>query len=136
MPSANVKQSVPFLMVTDMAAALRFYVEGLGFNKTIEWMPHGEIEWCWLQHGGAALMLQEYREGRRPDGTLGLGTSICFMCEDALAIYRDTRGRGLAASQQPFVGNNCWVVEFRDPDGHALYFESETDAPEESILNE
>jgi uncharacterized glyoxalase superfamily protein PhnB len=132
----NVRQSVPFFMVTNMEEALRFYVDGLGFTKTIEWTPHGRPEWCWLQHGGAALMLQEYREDRKPEGTLGLGVSVCFMCDDALAVYRETKARGLATSKKPFVGNNCWVVEFKDPDGHVLYFESETDAPEESELDE
>jgi hypothetical protein len=47
-------------MVTNMEASLRFYVDGLGFTKTIEWTPHGRIEWCRLEHGAAAIMLQEY----------------------------------------------------------------------------
>ena len=68
-PSGNVKQSVPFFMVTDMEASLRFYVDGLGFRKTMDWTPHGRVEWCWLEHGGAAIMLQEYRAGLRPDAT-------------------------------------------------------------------
>ena len=40
-------------------------------------------------------MLQEYLEGKRPEGTPGLGMSICFMCEDAVAMYRETQARGL-----------------------------------------
>lgn len=35
----NVKQAVPFFMVTDIEAAVRFYVEGLGFATTREWRP-------------------------------------------------------------------------------------------------
>ena len=130
----NVKQSVPFFMVTDMQASLRFYVDGLGFTKTGEWIPQDRIEWCWLQYGGAALMLQEYREGVRPTGTLGLGVSVCFTCDDALAIYRETKGRGLSVATRPFVGNNAWVVEFKDPDGYAVLFESSTDVPEDTVL--
>ena len=38
---ANVQQAVPFFMVNDIEASLRFYVDGLGFTKTIEWVPEG-----------------------------------------------------------------------------------------------
>jgi hypothetical protein len=31
----NVKQAVPFFMVTDIEASLRFYVDGLGFAMTV-----------------------------------------------------------------------------------------------------
>lgn len=123
-------------MVTDMEASLRFYVDGLGFTKTVDWLPHGKVEWCWLQLGGAAVMLQEYRPGLRPDATRGVGVSVCFMCGDALAIYRATKQKGLKTEKTPFVGNNLWVVHFKDPDGYDIYFESPADAAEESELNE
>jgi lactoylglutathione lyase len=123
-------------MVTDMEASLRFYVERLGFKKTMDWTPRGRIEWCHLEHGGAALMLQEYRPGLRPASTLGVGFSVCFMCEDALKIYRETRAKGLKTEKKPFVGNNLWVVQFKDPDGYDICFESPADAPEESELSE
>ena len=123
-------------MVADMEASLRFYVDGLGFTKTVDWLPHGKVEWCWLQLGGAALMLQEYRHGLRPDATRGVGVSVCFMCDDALAIYRATQAKGLPTEKKPFVGNKLWVVHFKDPDGYDIYFESPTDAAEESELDE
>ena len=84
--------------------------------------------------GGAAIMLQEYRTGMRPEAKHGVGVSVCFMCEDALAIYRETKAKGLHTEKPPFVGNNLWVVHFSDPDGYDIYFESPTDAPEESVL--
>ncbi len=128
----NVKQAVPFFWVTDMQASLRFYVDGLGFSMTRQWTPHGTIEWCCLEIGGAALMLQEYREGRRPDGALGAGVSINFICDDAIALYHQFVARGVAAGR-PFVGNGMWVTGMKDPDGYALFFESVTDAEEESV---
>jgi lactoylglutathione lyase len=78
----NVEQAVPFFMVTNMEASLRFYVDGLGFEMTKKWTPRGKIEWCWLQLGGAALMLQEFGKDRVPEGKLGLGFSVCFQCRD------------------------------------------------------
>ena len=131
----NVKQAVPFFMVTDIEAALRFYVDGLGFVMTNKWVPHGRIEWCWLELGAAALMLQEYRPGKRPDGPLGQGVSVCFTCADAIAIYHELVSRGVEV-KRPFVGNGLWVTSVADPDGHRLDFESPTDTPEGTEYSE
>jgi lactoylglutathione lyase len=140
--ASNVKQSVPFFMVTDIEASLRFYVEGLGFRITNEWRPEtagGRIQWCWLQHGDAAVMLQEYwRDGQpgvgAPAGPLGQGVSVCFMCADAIALYHDFIARGLEP-QRPFVGNGLWVTSLRDPNGYQLHFESPTDVAEETVYS-
>jgi lactoylglutathione lyase len=136
-----VKQAVPFFMVTDIEASLRFYVDGLGFEMTNAWRPErakGRVQWCWLQLGDASLMLQEFwkddRPGGAPEGPLGQGVSVYFMCTDAIAIYRDLISRGVAA-KRPFVGNNLWVTSVRDPDGYYLYFESPTDEPEETVYS-
>jgi lactoylglutathione lyase len=137
----NVKQAVPFFMVTDIEASLRFYVDGLGFVMTKAWRPKdagGRIEGCWLELGNAALMLQGY--GRRqtsiviPEGPLGQGVSICFMCADAIAIYHEVTARGIAA-RRPFVGNGLWVTSVQDPDGYRLDFESPTDVAEETVYS-
>ena len=130
----NVKQVTPFLWVRDMAAALTFYVDGLGCELKIKWEPDGKIEWCWLDLGEASLMLQQYRPELVPAIKRGEGVSLCFICEDALAIWRELRGRGLDP-KRPFVGNNMWVTEIADPDGYQLLFESKTDAEEESVYN-
>lgn len=132
----NVKQAVPFFMVTDIEASLRFYVDGLGFTLTNQWVPRGRIEWCWLELGEAALMLQEYRKDlpRVVEGKLGQGVSICFMCADALAIYHTLNARGVPATR-PFVGNGLWVTSVTDPDGYHLDFESPTDVPEETVYS-
>ena len=137
--TANVRQAVPFFGVTDIEASLRFYVDGLGCTLTNQWAPEGRIRWCWLQLGDAGLMLQEYwRDGRpagAPEGPLGPGVSICFMCADAIAIYRELVSRDVPA-ERPFVGNGLWVTSVRDPDGYRIAFESPTDAPEETVFSE
>lgn len=141
--SVNVKQAVPFFGVTNMEASLRFYVDGLGFQMKRRWIPDrpedkpdGRIRWCWLQLGEAAIMLQEFLPERRPKEVLGAGVNICFQCEDALALYREFKARGLQQRQRPFVGNSLWVVGLMDPDGYRIEFSSPTDAPEESELEE
>ncbi len=130
--TANVRQAVPFFMVRNLAASLRFYIDGLGFAITKRWEPEGRLRWCWLEPGTAALMLQEYAADRVPEAGAGLGVSVCFQCDDALELYRGFRERGIEP-RRPFVGNAMWVVALRDPDGYKLDFESPTDAEEESL---
>ncbi len=129
--AANVKKAVPFFGVTNMEASLQYYVDGLGFEMANKWVVEGRVRWCWLQHGGASLMLQEFLKERIPSGKLGEGMSVYFICEDALAIYREVKARGILA-ERPFVGNGLWVTKLTDPDGYTIFFESPTDSPEES----
>lgn len=133
----NVRQAVPFFWVHDLEASLRFYVAGLGFRMTRQWVDDGKVRWCWLELGDAAVMLQEFwTDGHHrnlPDGKLGVGVSVCFMCRDAIAIWRALVARGVPA-KRPFVGNGLWVTQVSDPDGYDLYFESPTDAPEETVF--
>jgi lactoylglutathione lyase len=137
--SGNVRQVVPFLHVSSMESSLRFYMDGLGFSMKNRWLVDGKVRWCWLMLGGAALMLQEFSEdghhSSRTSGKVGDGISIAFICEDAIAFYREVRGRGVDASE-PEVGNAMWVTELSDPDGFHLFFESYTDTPEETKLSE
>jgi lactoylglutathione lyase len=141
--TVNVKQAVPFFNVTSMESSLRFYIDGLGFKMKHQWIPDrtkdhpdGRIRWCWLELGDAAIMLQEFRPEGRPTQALGTGASVSFMCEDALALYREFKSRGIQTRNRPFVGNRLWVVPVTDPDGYRMEFSSPTDAPEESELEE
>ena len=84
-------------------------------------------------------MLQEFvKQGDGvllPEGALGQGVSLCFQCEDGVALYREFLSRGIEA-KEPFVGNSMWVTVLSDPDGYKLDFESPTDLPEDTKLSE
>jgi catechol 2,3-dioxygenase-like lactoylglutathione lyase family enzyme len=131
----KVGQAVPFFMVADMTRSLAFYVDGLGFARTNQWIVDGDIRWCWLELGGASLMLQQFAAGDRRfdgrEGPLGRGVAICFMCADAIALYHAVIARRLSP-KRPFVGNGLWVTSLSDPDGYRLDFESPTNVPEET----
>jgi catechol 2,3-dioxygenase-like lactoylglutathione lyase family enzyme len=134
---SNIRLAVPFFMVRDMEASLKFYTGDLGFAMTNKWAPRGKIEWCWLQRDDVSLMLQQPRDQEKfnQKGLRGNGVSICFQCADALALYHEFKSRGIEIPE-PFVGNNMWVVAFPDPDGYRLDFESTTDVPEETKYSE
>lgn len=83
-------------------------------------------------------MLQQGREeptAEVGEASPGGGISIYFICKDALALYREFSARGIVA-KRPFVGNGMRVVPLVDPDGYEIFFESFTDAAEESEYQE
>ena len=134
--SVNIRQAVPFFWVTDIVRSTRFYVEGLGARINLRWDVDGKLRWCWLDIGTAAVMLQELaKDDQRASSNLGSGVSINFICSDAVSFFRELRSRNVTA-RTPFVGNSMWVTQVTDPDGYELFFESSTDAPEESIYSE
>ena len=61
---------------------------------------------------------------------------VSFMFEDALALCRAFKSRGVRTRRRPSVGNGRWVVPLTDPDGYLIEFSSPTDAAEESELEE
>ena len=129
----NVRQVVPFLRVSDMERSLRYYVDGLGFVMKNRWVDEGKLRWCWLELEGAALMLQE--SSQLAATKVGEGVSLCFICGDALALYRTFTARGVACSE-PEVGNAMWVTGTSDPDGYRLEFESATEVAENTKLSD
>ena len=135
---AHVRGVVPFLSVSNMERSLEYYLDGLGFTMTNQWVVNGRVRWCWLELGGAPLMLQEFAtEGHdswKPTGKVGEGVSLWFICRDALAVYDELRSRAIDASE-PQVGNGMWVTSLSDPDGYRLHFESATDLPEDTKLS-
>lgn len=132
-------RAVPFFSVSDMDMSLSYYVGSLGFQMTEKWEVGGKIRWCCLDREGASLMLQEFpKEGHDswvPEGKVGEGVCICFICEDALDLYREFTGKGISAPD-PMVGNSMWVVSLSDPDGYRIDFESYTNQPEETRYSE
>jgi lactoylglutathione lyase len=135
----GVQQLVPLLNVVSMDASLKFYVDGLGFEMKNKWIDEGVLRWCWIEQGGAALMLQELLPDSRVPGNSAKrgapGVGFNFVCDDALAFYHAVKARGIAC-RRPFVGNRMWVASLEDPDGYSLHFESTTDAAEESEYQE
>ena len=92
-----------------------------------------------IASGQAELNLRKIAFGQRKKRDalqLGTGVNVCFQCEDALALYREFKSRGIQTRKRPSVGNRLWVVPLTDPDGYRIEFSSPTDAPEESELEE
>jgi catechol 2,3-dioxygenase-like lactoylglutathione lyase family enzyme len=128
----NLREAIPFFRVADMDRSVHFYVDQLGFAVKNQWVDDGKLRWCRLQREGVSMMFETQHEEFRPKGPPGVGVTIAFICEDAIALYREFSGRGVDASI-PQVGNGMWTTLLHDPDGYTLLFESKTDAPEETV---
>ena len=130
--TVQIEQTVPFFWVRDIQRSRAFFEKTLGFTLKRQWVDGGRLQWCWLARDGAAVMLQEIAgEAARSGITASSAPSVAiyFICNDALAFYRELRSRGVEV-RRPTVGNGMWVVEIDDPDGRRLFFESATVTPE------
>lgn len=112
-PPTRIGKAVPFLAVADMTTSLRHYVDRLGFRMTRRWAPEGQVRWCWLEHGSAAMMLgQSDTEGphARPfEGRRGAGAAFAFV-DDRVAPLS-----GLLDETTDIVDDDGYVL--RDPHG-------------------
>jgi lactoylglutathione lyase len=78
-------------------------MDGLGFTIKHKWVIEDKVRWCWLDLGGASLMLPSYLPARMPAAKLGTGVSLSFDCDDSVALDREFPSRGLEP-REPFVG--------------------------------
>jgi predicted enzyme related to lactoylglutathione lyase len=110
--------SNPILRIEDMAASLRFYVDGLGF-KNAEW---GNDEFTSVSRDRATIFLCV--------GDQGLGKAWVWIgVEDAGKLHEELIAKGVKVRMPPT--NFPWALEIHveDPDGNVLRLGSD---PEES----
>jgi catechol 2,3-dioxygenase-like lactoylglutathione lyase family enzyme len=86
----RIGKAVPFFGVADMDASLGHYVDRLGFRMARSWAPDGQVRWCWLEHGPAALMLQQHdtegADARPFEGRRGAGGAFVVVADRAVDI--------------------------------------------------
>jgi lactoylglutathione lyase len=110
----NVKQVVPFFMVSSMERSVHYYVDGLGFTMKNKRVVKEKLRWCWLEMGGAALMLQEHPPPL--DTTRGCPrrkwARACRSAFNAKTPRRSTTSSGLAGSRPR---SRSWETECGSP---------------------
>lgn len=117
----TAERLVPLLSTTDVAASADFYGR-LGFRRENEWSKDGRLRWCMMSYpGGASVMLQQDDNPEKPGR--GTGVTLYVWCSDALAFHERASAEGIE-TDDPFVGNGMDVVQFRDPDGYRVAFQS------------
>jgi catechol 2,3-dioxygenase-like lactoylglutathione lyase family enzyme len=122
MRSAELKGVIPILDVRDVEAALRFYVERLGFQVDFRYEddPNNYAGVC---RGGVFLHMQWQHEDHFRDGTAGR-LRVRILVDDPDALFEEYRPKGVLGETSR-VRDTVWGTRefgFRDPDGNGLTF--------------
>lgn len=118
-PGPSLRSLVPLAHVADVNKSAEFY-RLLGFeirNKVHN--EGGQLQWAWLQNGGADLMLARSARPMNPDAQ----DVLFYLYAPDVAAYREqlaTKGLKVGPMKFPFYSPRG---EFRvdDPDGYALF---------------
>jgi uncharacterized glyoxalase superfamily protein PhnB len=122
MQSAGLKDVIPILDVHDVDAALRFYVERLGFQVDFRY-EEDPNNYAGVFRGDVYLHMQWQGEDSFRDGTAGT-LRVRVVVDDPDVLFSEYRGRGLL-DETAQVRNTPWGTrEFglRDLDGNGLIF--------------
>jgi len=114
MAQFHVERIEPVLRVEDMQAAVRFYVDVLGFQNA-EWSSD---DFAGLARDGGSLYLSRGDQGRG-------GAWVWVGVDDVRPLYEEIKARGIPILLPPT--SFPWALEMRvaDPDGNVLRFGSE-----------
>jgi catechol 2,3-dioxygenase-like lactoylglutathione lyase family enzyme len=114
MAQFRIERIEPVLRVENMQAALRFYVDTLGFEKA-EWSGD---EFANVALDGGSIYLSLGDQGRG-------GAWVWIGVDDVEPLYEHLKARGVPILMPPT--NFDWALEMRvaDPDGNVLRFGSE-----------
>ncbi|HEY4158166.1 MAG TPA: glyoxalase superfamily protein [Polyangiaceae bacterium] len=113
------QKGVPDFPVKDCPAALRYYLDVLGFRKDFDDAVLGfdHTMFCGVSRGECALTLNEHgHEERSPSG-------MSCNVDDVDLLHDEYRARGVQVTQPP--KDMPWgqrSVHFVDPDGNSLVF--------------
>lgn len=120
-----MKKITPLLMVEEIEPVLPFWVDRLGFEKTVE-LPHGDrLGFVILAKDGLEIMYQSV-ESVRADvesiATMAPSSSFLFIQVDDLdAVERSLQGvEPVVPRRQTFYGADELIV--RDPAGNVVTF--------------
>ena len=122
---ATMKKLTPVLMVEAIEPVLPFWVERLGFEKTVE-LPHGDrLGFVILVRDGVEIMYQtvdSVRADVTPLADRPTGSSFLFVeVEDLDAIERALADvKPVVPRRQTFYGADELIVQ--DPAGNAVTF--------------
>jgi uncharacterized glyoxalase superfamily protein PhnB len=123
----NVKRITPVLLVREIEPLVPFWVERLGFSKTIEVPDGSKLAFVAFQKGSAELMYQTYDSVEKDapkevSSMAGKGPTYLYMEVDNLdavvAAMKDVRI--VMPVRTAFYGMKEFTVQ--DPGGHFITF--------------
>ena len=131
----NVKRITPVLLVKEVEPLIPFWVDRLGFTKTIEVPDGNKLAFVAFQKGSTEVMYQTYASVEKDapkevSSTAGKGPTYLYMEVDNLdavfAVMKDVRV--VMPVRTAFYGMKEVTVE--DPGGHFITFAQAVSAPQ------
>lgn len=113
------------IVVSDQDKAVDFYVDVLGWEKTMDSPMGPSMRWITVAPKGAAtnisLSLPAWYT-RKPSLEMGINTGIAFVADDVKATFEELTKRGVNFKGAPEMMSwgklGCW---FLDPDGNEFF---------------
>ena len=120
----------PVLVVEEIESALKFWVDKIGFEKTVE-VPEGDkLGFVILQKDGGEVMLQSRASilkdaGPAADAVLAAGSNLYIEVEDFADVLRRVKGAEIIVPERTtFYGmREIWV---REGGRHVVGFAAKT----------
>jgi uncharacterized glyoxalase superfamily protein PhnB len=129
----TVNKLTPVLFAEEIEACLKFWIERLGFEKTIE-VPEGDkLAFAILQNGSVELMYQTYSSAEKDVSTVsaevGKGPSFLYVeVENLGEIIAAMKGTEVVMPvRTTFYGAK--EIGIKDPAGHIVTFAQVSVAP-------
>lgn len=114
----------PFLVVSDVSAAIAFYADRLGFEASFK-QPDDKPFFAILQRGGAMLFVKSGEAAPQPNSTRDpemRWDAYCYTPDpDALAAEFDQCGVNFSTPLKDTT-DGLRGFEITDPDGYILFF--------------
>jgi uncharacterized glyoxalase superfamily protein PhnB len=121
----TLKRMTANLYTDDVASCVKFWVERMHFEKTVEVPDGGNLAFAALQQGTIELMYGSYASLEKEPALAGAyqrGTGFLFLEVDDLdAVLAAMKGAPMvAAVHKTFYGSTEFTV--KDPAGHLITF--------------
>jgi uncharacterized glyoxalase superfamily protein PhnB len=123
----RLRNPTPSLTVNDVAASLRFYVDGLGFTVKERWEKNGEVQGAMLVAGDCEIGVGQDDWGKGRDRVKGVGFSLYYDTnQDLEAIATRARLHDIDVSGPQDMPWGSRVIGMTDPDGFKIWFQRYT----------
>ena len=122
----TVKKLTPILFAEEIEPCLKFWIERLGFDKTIDLPDRNKLSFAILQKGSVELMYQTYASAEKDITTISSevrkGPSFLYVeVENLDEIVNALKGVNVAMPvRTTFYGAK--EIGVKDPEGHVVIF--------------
>lgn len=119
----TARKLIPSLGVSDIDRSVGFYRQFFGFRVVDSYEVEGHMAWCWLQVGGADLMLQQLSADQQITLNPAIGQSWCIYIrpDDLGGLHAQLARAGFPVSEISRTSYGASEFFLSDPDGYELW---------------